>query len=502
MHNPRPFQRELARELPCELARDRSRSLARLAMAAAATAVLAGCVAAPQQRFAPGEAPVVLGPAVRDNVTPMEAVLACYADHIAATRRPPVVIGVGDVKDYTGKYSINEGNAITQGGALMVYSALGKLGGAVSIAERFDPVIAERELAYADRRQLGDGRAHQLGGPNGGQSVPWLPYFGGTINKSDYFIVGGITELNYNINSGGAEFAVNQVGVKARTFSQSVSVDLRIVDTKTLMVVRTVSLTKQFNGYEVGLNVFRFFGSKLYDVDIGAKGQEPVQMGVRAALEEGVVRLMAAVTQVDQRPCMAMRPGSGEPIALVPAEQLRKVDNPVDATVGGAAPAMPVAQGGVAVNAGGAGGAAGARLTGTATQVPFDFGATTLGGSTLALIDQIAGSAKKGATDIVLVARDTENWDARKRDELTDQRIAAVTSALANRGVPPGAISVTWRPDAADTSIHRDGPGLQEIAKLRVGSPVVGGATPASPEPSAPSASSASPAADTAIKGD
>jgi hypothetical protein len=37
----------------------------------------------------------------------------------------------------------------------------------------------------------------------------------------------------------------------------------------------------------------------------------------------------------------------------------------------------------VAVNAGGPGGA---RLTGTATQVPFDFGATTLGGSTLALL--------------------------------------------------------------------------------------------------------------------
>jgi curli biogenesis system outer membrane secretion channel CsgG/outer membrane protein OmpA-like peptidoglycan-associated protein len=448
------------------------------ALAAIATVALAGCVSAPQQRFAPNEAPVVLGPAVRDNVTPMEAVLACYADHIAATRRPPIVIGVGDVKDYTGKYSINEGNAITQGGALMVYSALGKLGGAVSIAERFDPVIAERELAYADRRQLGDGRTHQVGGgPNGGQAVPWLPYFGGTINKSDYFIVGGITELNYNINSGGAEFAVNQVGVKARTFSQSVSVDLRIVDTKSLMVVRTVSLTKQFNGYEVGLNVFRFFGSKLYDVDIGAKGQEPVQMGVRAALEEGVVRLMAAVTQVDHRPCMTMRPGGGEQIPLVPAADLRKVDNPGNATVGGAAVTSPVVQSGIAVNAAGQGGA---RLTGTATQVSFDFGATTLGGSSLALIDQIAGLAKKGTTDIVLVARDTENWDARKRDELTDQRIAAVTSALANRGVAPGAISLTWRPDAADTSIHRDGPGLQEIAKLRIGSAVVGNAAPTS----------------------
>lgn len=209
-------------------------------------------------------------------------------------------------------------------------------------------------------------------------------------------------------------------------------------------------------------------------------------MGVRAALEEGVVRLMAAVTQVDHRPCMTMRPGGGEPIPLTPAAELRKVDNPADAKVGGAAVTAPVAQGSVAVNAGGAGGA---RLTGTATQVPFDFGATVLGGASLALIDQIAGAAKKGTTDIVLVARDTENWDARKRDELTDQRIAAVTSALANRGVPPGAISITWRPDASDTSIHRDGPGLQEIAKLRIGSPVVSGSAP-------------SPSSDSAVKGD
>jgi hypothetical protein len=142
-----------------------------LAAPLAGALVLAGCTSAPQQRFAPNEAPVVLGPSVRDNVTPMEPVLACFADHIAATRRPEVVIGVGDVKDYTGKYSINEGNAITQGGALMVYSALGKLGGAVRIAERFDPVIAERELAYADRRQLGDGRTHRSTSPTTSSSA-------------------------------------------------------------------------------------------------------------------------------------------------------------------------------------------------------------------------------------------------------------------------------------------------------------------------------------------
>lgn len=437
----------------------------RLVTAIAATSMMAGCVMAPMQKMAPLEAPIVLGPSVRDNVTPMEPTLACFADSVAGTGRAPVVVAVGDVKDYTGKYNVNEGNAITQGGALMVYSALGKLSGAVQIAERFDPVIAERELGYADRRQLGDGRSHPLAAAGGAaaQTVPWLPYFGGSINKSDYFIVGGITELNYNINSAGAGLSVNQVGAKARTYSQSIGIDLRIVDTKSLTVIKTVSLTKQFNGYEVNFNVFRFFNSKLYDIDIGAKGQEPLQLGVRAALEEGVVRLIGAVTQVDFQPCMALRAGAGLPIQMTPAGQLRKVDNPrVDVV---AAP-PPASQGGVAVNALSQ---TGVRLTGVTTQIPFDFGSSTLGGATMALIDQIAEAGKKGSTEVVIVARDTEIWDASKRDGLIDQRVAALTSALANRGIAPAAISVTWRPDAADSSIHRDGPGLQEIAKLRIG---------------------------------
>lgn len=442
------------------------------AMAAlAALAGLAGCVVVPQQKMAPRESPIVLGPAVRDNVTPMEPVLACFGDHVAATRKPPLVISVGDVKDYTGKYSINEGNAITQGGALMVYSALGKLGGAVHVAERFDPVIAERELGYADRRQLGDGRVHQLGGPNGGQTVPWLPYFGGTINKSDYYIVGGITELNYNINSGGAEIGKNQIGIKARTFSQSVGVDLRIVNTRTLMIVRTVSLTKQFNGYEVGFNVFRFFNNDLFDIDVGAKGQEPVQLGIRAALEEAVVRLVGAVTEVDPKACLGMR--STDRLPTVPAEQLRQVENPtiVDGT------GAPV-QTSEAVNAASQ---TGAHLTGSVVQIPFEFGAAALTGGTLNLLDQIAAAAANGHADVVLVARDTENWDAGKRDSLTDQRIGVVGAALATRGIAPGAITVTWRPDKADTSIHRDGPGLQEIAKLRIGGTAAARGVPANP---------------------
>ena len=420
-------------------------------------AALGACATTPTQTVAKGEVPIVLGPAVRQNITPMDGVLGCFADHVASTKRPPVVIGVGDIKDFTGKYSINEGNAITQGGSLMVYSALGKLSGAVRIAERFDPSIAERELAYTDRRQLGDGRVHELGGPTSTQQVPWLPYFGGTIQKSEYFIVGGITELNYNVNSGGGEVGVNQVSVKRRTYTQSVGIDLRIVDTKTLMVVKTVSLTKQFNGYEVGVNVFRFFDSDLFDINLGAKSQEPLQLGVRTALEEGTARLVSAVTNVDYRPCMNQYVGRVFP---TPADELRHVDNPPTDFIGALVrwdQAMNAAE------------TSSGHVPGGATQIAYDFGAADLSGAALGLLDQLAAAAKRGPVDVTLVARDTENFDPGKRDALINQRIAAITAALGSRGIAPGAVRLTWRPDPADTSIHRDGPGLQEIAKLRIG---------------------------------
>ncbi|OCC24220.1 hypothetical protein MB02_07895 [Croceicoccus estronivorus] len=424
-------------------------------------ALLSGCTIPAAQKVAPGELPLVLGPPVRDNVTPMEGVISCFADHVAALRKAPVVIGVGDVKDFTGKYSLNEGNAITQGGALMVYSALGKLSGAVRIAERFDPSIAERELGYIDRRQLGDGQIHELGGPNGAQQVPWLPYFGGTIQRSDYFIVGGITEVNYDIRSGGFEVGVNQISGKGRTYSQQVAVDLRIVDTKTLMVVKTVSLAKQFTGYEVGTDVFRFFGSDLFDINIGARGQEPLQLGIRAALEEGVVRLVSAVTGVDYKPCDVMRTEDGR-FSTKPAEELRTVENPPSEF---ASPPIR-ANAGAVVNDGGS---KSASTSGADAQIGFEFGSSQLGGEALSRIDQIAAAAKQGGVNVLIVSRDTENFEPGKRDALTDQRIAAITSALASRGIAPGAIRVLWRPDPADTSIHRDGPGMQELARLRIG---------------------------------
>jgi curli biogenesis system outer membrane secretion channel CsgG len=522
--------------------------------------LLAGCATTPftgrgTQRLGKGEAATLLGPSVRTNQTPLEHSLACFADHLATTQYRTTIIGVGEIKDYTGKYSINEGNAVTQGGSLMVYSALGKLGNVITIAERYDPSIAERELGYTDRRQLGDGQFHDVDG----QKVRWLPYFGGSIAKSDYYIVGGITELNYNISSGGAELGMNGIGGKSRVYNQSVAIDLRIVDSKTLLVLKTVSLTKQYTGHEVGLNIFRFFGSDLFDINLGSRAQEPLQLGIRATLEEATMRLVGAVTRIDPEPCLQMRtarysaqpaeklygealggrpilnpivkaqrdaidqrkqgvqvpdpllpglvkntppadapPLSVEPprlpVAVPPADGKRpKPPSPPpipkpeftlapEATVTRSAAAAPVApaapppaapkpavvQSGPTLLNAATGGGAGQATDASALQVQFEFGAVSIASASISAIDAIAARWQRGAVNVTLVARDIENLDPAKRDALIEQRLAILLFALERKGVPKAAVRTIWRPARNDASIYRDGPGLQEIAKIRL----------------------------------
>lgn len=265
-------------------------------------ALVAGCAGVPSRQMAPDEDPVVTGSAARRNHTPLEPAFLCVAQALRDKRHPLFGVAVGDVKDYTGKYSQNEGSTITQGGSLMIYSALGKLGNVVQVQERFDTRIAELELAYTDRRQLGDGRTHAV--EAGKPAVPWVPYFGGSILRSNFYIVGGVTELNYNIASSGVEIAVSGVGVKRRTFTMNIGVDLRIVDTRTLVVAKTVSLQKQIIGHEVGAGVYRFFGNDLVDINVGNKSQEPLQLGVRTTIEHGVIELISAITGVDPNYCL------------------------------------------------------------------------------------------------------------------------------------------------------------------------------------------------------
>jgi curli biogenesis system outer membrane secretion channel CsgG len=263
--------------------------------------MMMGCASVKMQKLSKGEAPVVVGPAVRENRTPLDSAMTCYnaklADKLAGKK---LQVAVGEIKDYTGKLSETQGAAITQGGSLMLFSGLYKLKDSVNIHDRFDMRVTDAELRYIGLKQLGDGKNHEVNG----QKVPWMPYFGGSVKKSDYTILGGITEVNYNIHSGGFEFRINQLGPAARVYTMNVAIDLRLINTQTLEVVSAVSLQKQFTGYEVGFELFRFYNNDLYDVNIGNKSQEPLQLGIRAIIEESVLRLLADATGVPYSACM------------------------------------------------------------------------------------------------------------------------------------------------------------------------------------------------------
>jgi curli biogenesis system outer membrane secretion channel CsgG len=109
--------------------------------------------------------------------------------------------------------------------------------------------------------------------------------------------------VNYTVSSGGAEVRVAGIGGGLRQFVMSIGADLRLVDTRTLEVVRTVSSQKQIVGWEVNADVFRFFGDKLVDVNAGRKSQEPLHLGVRTVLERQVLELVGAALGYDTTPC-------------------------------------------------------------------------------------------------------------------------------------------------------------------------------------------------------
>ena len=473
-----------------------------------------GCAQTRLEKVGPGEAVTVLGPPVRTNRTPLEPALAYLAKEIYASGQPKITIAVGDVKDYTGKYNINEGNAITQGGSLMVYSALGKLGGAVRIADRYDTNVAQMELSFMNQRELGDGQQHDLGDGKAVKKVPWLPYYGGSITQSDYYITGGITELNYNVQSGGLLAQENQTGPQAEVYTESVGIDLQIVNTKTLMVEKTVSLEKQITGFQVGFNIFRFFGSNLYDVNTGNKSQEPLQLGVRSTLEEAVIDLVAAVAHVPEVPALdQMRDGywippktaaeflsdyqaadaaaAAVPVATAPVAPVAEA--PVAPAPVAVAPPPPPPPAPVAVAppppppppapAAAASPPAAPEATlnekdnpplqnglmmqsdGT-IHVAFDFGDANLTGGDVAQIDQAAQAARAKPVQLMLTAMANENWAPSKRQQLTGQRIEAVRKALQLRGIMQ--LTIAWVPAPTDTGIKMDGSGSQQVAMLVV----------------------------------
>ena len=269
------------------MSRQRLRPLAAGLLAAT---LLAGCTGMPLNENGNYLEPI--GNArVTDNPTLYSPALACLKGELSPEARAAFAFSVGRIEDYTGRDDYYTGKVVTQGAALMAMSALRKAG--LRQVERFDTSVAEAELQYANNKLIADAEK------------PFREILAGSIKGSDYYIVGGITELNFNIHSSSADALIGSVGIGGRFYVLNIGLDLRLVNTRDLEVVEVISYQQQIMGRELRAGIFEFYGNdEPVDIGVGERSQEPIQRGVRALVERAVVELVGKLHDVNVTACL------------------------------------------------------------------------------------------------------------------------------------------------------------------------------------------------------
>lgn len=278
------------------------RPFAKSLLAAIAVVPLAGCVSTTPDSVGRYTSPIGGAPVI-SNETPYSRGLVCVAGYNAG--RPAPRIAVGQIADYTGKEEADgSGRKITQGAALMAISALSKSG--VRLVERFDTSVAELELKYANNKLIG-----------GENTTDYRKILAGSIPGSDFYLVGGITEMNFNLRSTGGSADGGGLGGKdlkgslsASAYVMNVGIDLRLVDTKTLEVVDVISYQKQIVARQVQAGIFDVLGTNVVTAGIGESALEPVQLAVRAVIERAVLEMVARLYGIGPSIC-----NGGDPLA-------------------------------------------------------------------------------------------------------------------------------------------------------------------------------------------
>jgi curli production assembly/transport component CsgG/holdfast attachment protein HfaB len=175
----------------------------------------------------------------------------------------------------------------------MAMSALAKAG--VPLVERFDTSVSELELKYANNKLISDNPSAQADMP-----AEYRRILAGQVPGSDFYIAGGITELNFNIRSTGSDADGGDAdtnGFKGsfhhRVFVMNVAIDLRLINTRTLEVVDVIPYQKQVIGKEIGVGVFDFLNGNVFDISGGSGALEPMQLAVRSLIERATVEMVA-----------------------------------------------------------------------------------------------------------------------------------------------------------------------------------------------------------------
>ena len=270
---------------------------------------LQGCISPQADSIGRYTAPIGGAPVI-SNETPYSAALRCMGGLVA---QHPVRIAVGQIADYTGKTeSDGSGRKVTAGAALMEMSALSKSG--VHMVERFDTSVAEMDLKYANNKLISDENSSSAG--------DFRKIMAGSIPGSDYYIVGGITELNFNIrsenasgNGGGTATNATTGTASGSIYVMNVGLDMRLVNTNTLEVADVISYQKQIIGRQISAGVFDFLGTNFFDISAGESALEPIQLAVRSVLERATLEMVGRIYRAPANSCASPLGGNSDPLA-------------------------------------------------------------------------------------------------------------------------------------------------------------------------------------------
>lgn len=238
------------------------------------------------------------------NVTPLSPALTCLAEAGRARGLAAPRLAIGNIDDLTGKLDLETGRRVTQGAALFAVTAFGRAG--VPMVERADQTVAEVERTYAAAQVLSDSPT----GP-GLEPGPVRVVNPGQIAGSRYYLVGGVTELNYNIESSGGELGVGalnpedaKTGIGGSRFVMNVAIDLRLIDSISQEVVAVAAYQKQIVGREIRAGVFDIMGGVAFDLSGGVSALEPLQLGVRSLIERAAYDVAADLYALPATECL------------------------------------------------------------------------------------------------------------------------------------------------------------------------------------------------------
>lgn len=269
-----------------------------------AATTLSGCASAGFDPETGLYARPVGGAPATANPTGLSPALTCLADTARSRGVVAPRLAVGEIADLTGKLDLETGRRVTQGAALFAVTAFGRAG--VPLVERADQTVAEVERTYATAQVLSDTPTGPGEDPGTVRAVN-----PGQVAGSRFYLVGGVTELNYNIESSGGELGVGalnpedaKTGISGSRFVMNVAVDLRLVDSISQEVVAVAAYQKQIVGREIRAGVFDIFGGVAIDLSGGVSALEPLQLGVRALVERGVYDVTADLYGLNDAGCL------------------------------------------------------------------------------------------------------------------------------------------------------------------------------------------------------